>query len=274
MNGVSDLKLALSVFKAGAFPSLSLSSYRNNGKINYNLLVNDLSLFQKISKGKNLLFSVPEDNLNSHDVLEALKMVSHCELLHRAEITTTQRKNNFEKIKNLGCKVLLKSTSYLDNLDFYDGLIFKSSKAAGRIGNTTDSLDVMLIDYKQKFPEKCLIPSGGIHSKSQILQLMEIGACAVGIGTLFAFSKESKVSEEAKLKVVSSFSKDVKEMVGKYNKQNALILSHVESEEMNHTESLYTGLNSGSQGHILAGTAIDYIYSIKSVKEIINDLTL
>ena len=274
MNTVSDLNLAIAVWRAGGFPSNILTMYfERDGSINFKRLHEELDYFQNITGGNNIVFSVQEDKLAVPGVIDIFKRVSHCELLGRSLLKNTRYKN-IEKIKSFGCKVIWKTVSFDQDVELYDGVIFKSKHAAGRVNNSSLELDESLQKYLELFPDKYFIPSGGINSKEDVRHLLELGASAVGLGTLFAFAQESNVSYETKLRIVNSSSKDITQISSIHYPQNGIVFSDFkDNDELNHTPSLLAGNRSPNEGHILISSkSVDQINSIKSVEEVIKEL--
>ena len=274
MNGVSNLALAVAVSNAGGFPSLALQMYVDQqNQFDLNRVFQDLEQFAETTKSTNLLFSVREDCLAIPQVLEIFKKVTHCELLGRPNLPYSQRIQNIDKIKSYGCRVLLKTQSFVSDLSIFDGVIFKSSDGAGRIDPTADSLETTLKKYRDLHPKKAIVPSGGISNSQQVKTLLDNGADAVGIGTLFALSEESCVSKETKLKLVSSSSQDIEHLPTNSSMLNAVIFSKVNDNDLhNHTPSLLLGIKSPNWGHIPMGKGLDQVNSILPVKVIIENL--
>ena len=102
------------------------------------------------------------------------------------------------------------------------------------------------------------------------------GAAGVGIGTLFAASVESPLSDEAKRKFIATTVQDIVEL--KDTNQNAIVLGKLPGpiktgEDWNRGESLQTGIRTGLTGHIYAGHGVEHVTDILPVKEIVRYLT-
>jgi NAD(P)H-dependent flavin oxidoreductase YrpB (nitropropane dioxygenase family) len=181
---------------------------------------------------------------------------------------TQLEKANLELIRNNNVKVFLK-THNTKNIEYIvDGLVLKGQDGAGR---GTESLETLFADIKKHSPDLLVIVSGGIGTAEQVKHYLDNGANAVGIGTLLAVSKECKISNETKLKMIESTSNDIK----KFNNgavQNALIFTEIANDTFNHTQGLEQGIAGTSSGHIFAGTGIDHISEIRPVSDIIDDL--
>lgn len=93
----------------------------------------------------------------------------------------------------------------------------------------------------------------------------------VGIGSLFAATKESPISIATKLKIVKSTSTDLKRFNGL--NQQGLIFKELENDDENRTGSLKHGMADPTNGHIFIGSSIDNIKKILTVKELVKELT-
>jgi hypothetical protein len=149
-----------------------------------------------------------------------------------------------------------------------DAYALKSLHSAGRYGFHNN--EEMLLAFADC--GKPLIPQGGIGTPAQVRSLLSAGAAAVGIGTVFAASKESCLSQEAKAKIIHSSSKD---LVKLDSRQQALAIGDLPEftpDDWNRHNSLMDGITTGQSGHVYMGTAIDHINEILSVKEIVEYL--
>jgi hypothetical protein len=151
-----------------------------------------------------------------------------------------------------------------------DGYCLKSKDSAGRYGfhSNQELLDIF------RDTGKLLIPQGGIGTPQQVRDLLAQGASAVGIGTVFAASKESPLSTEAKNKIISADSSHLSQLD---SRQNALVftnnLTPFDQNDWNRTASLKRGIADGKEGHLYVGTAITHIDRIATVKDIVAYLT-
>jgi NAD(P)H-dependent flavin oxidoreductase YrpB (nitropropane dioxygenase family) len=181
---------------------------------------------------------------------------------------TQLEKANLEHIRNNNVKVFLK-THNTKNIEYIvDGLVLKGQDGAGR---GTESLETLFTDIKKHSPDLPVIVSGGIGTSEHVKYYLDKGASAIGIGTLLAVSKECKISNETKLKMIELTSNDIKRF-GTGAVQNALIFTEIANDTFNHSQGLEQGITGASSGHIFAGTAIDHISEIRPVSDIINDL--
>jgi NAD(P)H-dependent flavin oxidoreductase YrpB (nitropropane dioxygenase family) len=279
MNKVSDLTLAMAVRRAGALPSLSIFNYSDVA-----LLEQDLIDYKKEFNDTKLLLSISDKELRMQSVCNLIiqHQIEFVEILQHTpgeglliqpsyeefQSKTQLEKANLELIRNNNVKVFLK-THNTKNIEYIvDGLVLKGQDGAGR---GTESLETLFADIKKHSPDLLVIVSGGIGTAEQVKHYLDNGANAVGIGTLLAVSKECKISNETKLKMIESTSNDIK----KFNNgavQNALIFTEIANDTFNHTQGLEQGIAGTSSGHIFAGTGIDHISEIRPVSDIIDDL--
>ena len=153
----------------------------------------------------------------------------------------------------------------------FDCLILKGKDGAGFIGNNNESIKNIFYKVKNDYPNKKIIVSGGIETKQQIKYFLNEGATAIGIGTLFALSKESSIPFNTKLKMSTN---QIKQITNYNNdKKNAIVFSEINNKEddLNNSKSLIKGIN-GIEGHIYAGTAVKNIKEIKPLKQIVEEL--
>lgn len=289
MNKVSDIRLALAVANAGGVATITGFNYLDLGyKLDLKALITDFELYNADQNTCNFIFSVDDRLLIKYpELLEIFDQYG----IKYLELITTQNfvDNNFaifdktiDKIKQQQIKILDKLVSdrrgktrdwlrYVN--DRFDGVIVKGNDGAGRV--PTDS-NITLIELTKQciksFPGKVVIPCGGIGSATDVLELINAGADAVGVGTLFAASKESPLAPKAKEKLVASTYADVTKLTTTDLKQNALVFTDVEQTKENNTRGLVLGVRTGEQGHVFAGKGINNVNTVKSVKEIITDL--
>jgi hypothetical protein len=169
------------------------------------------------------------------------------------------------KIKANGTKIIFKMGTVYP--DLADALVIKGSEAAARSAGGTlheEFAKAMSLDIP-------LIASGGIYTGEQVKHYLDSGAIAVSIGTPFACTVESPISEEAKQKIIASSSKDLQRFSN--NNQQALIFTDTADTNENHQNSLHMGLDTGSKGHIFLGTAVDNITGIQPMENIVSELT-
>ena len=278
MNKVSDLTLAIAVRRAGALPSLSVFNYGDvvlleQDLIDYKKEFNDVKLLLSISD-KELRMQSVCDLIIKHQI-EFIEVIQYTPgegliqpSLEELQLNIELEKTNIELIRNNNVKVFLKTHNIKNIKYIVDGLVLKGQEGAGR---GTELLETLFTDIKKHSLELPIIVSGGIGTARQVKYYLENGASAVGIGTLLAVSKECKISNETKLKMIESTSNDIKRF-STGAPQNALIFTEIANDTFNHTQGLEQGIAGTSSGHIFMGTGIDCVSAIRSVSDIINDL--
>jgi len=270
MNGVSDLKLAIAVAESGCLPSFFV--FNNVKDRGLQGLVQDLKLFQNIFGHCNLLLSISQNLFvkNYKNIIEIILKykVTYVELL---KITDDLARKSVVALRKRGVKVGFRACSlnkhqepFYHHLDF---IIVKGNESAGYIGDGDQCLSEILQDMRKKYPNLLLIASGGISDRNDIAKI-EPYCDAVGIGTLFAMSKESCISSKTKQLALN---KSIQPIKGFDGLQNAIVFSTVEHDDNNNNLSLNQGIN-GTGGHIFAGQALQKIDRIMSVKEIVDKL--
>jgi len=274
MNQVSNAKFAVDCYNVGIYPSISLFNYKT---IKDFLL--DVSYFKEKTGTTNFLFSLnfsDFENKQIRNIIDKLD-IKNIELISNFYNANKSFINIKDELKNRNSiRFFLKT---IDRKDFYfgkyfNGLILKGNESAGALGK--NKIESIFLYTKNKYPNKFIIPSGGIQNKDQIKYFMSNGATAIGIGTLFALSEESPIPKEAKLAMIN---KKRNIMITQHNKLNyekgAVIFSKTKytDNDPNDTTSLILGINSlGEQGHLYAGSAIENIKEIKPLKQIMQEL--
>jgi len=274
MNQVSNAKFAVDCYNTGIYPSISLFNYKT---IKDFLL--DVSYFKEKTGTTNFLFSLNFSDFKNKQIRNIIDKldIKNIELISNFYNANKSFINIKDELKNRNSiRFFLKT---IDRKDFYfgkyfNGLILKGNESAGALGK--NKIESIFLYTKNKYPNKFIIPSGGIQNKDQIKYFMSNGATAIGIGTLFALSEESPIPKEAKLAMIN---KKRNIMITQHNKLNyekgAVIFSKTKytDNDPNNTNSLILGINSlGEKGHIYAGTAIENIKEIKPLKQIVEEL--
>ena len=291
MNKVSDARLASAVWESGCMPSLTLFNYIINRKIHYNLMQHDIDKFYALSPLGKFVFSVDSKTLTSNEFFQMIVnnkieyleiivptlQVKHTKLTEDTIKVLTTLQRDLKRYKDLNIKVILKGLTRFVPLEIelhfpnlFDGFILKGPDGAGSVVDRLDNSTLLenQISVLQKYPNCCLITTGGISTGKEAKQYLDNGASYVGIGTLFAFSEESSISNDSKLAAIG---KQIERFVD--TNQNAIIFSTDKFEEFdrNHTVSLEHGVKS-VKGHLFAGAGITNITCIKTVKEIVEEI--
>ena len=201
-----------------------------------------------------------------------IKNFMDCGIKHIEVPNPPNRKTNADFIKylqkkdySLYCKP---SNEYNKHIDLFSGIVIKGAEAAAR--SNKNLLANEFLKVKQKYADKKLIASGGIHNAQMVDYYMSLGAQAVSIGTIFAASAESPLSALAKQQIIDA---NTSKLTRFNNTQQALVFTKEQDEDENNSLGLQKGIQTGTQGHLFAGHAVDHITKIKSVAEIVADLT-
>lgn len=275
MNQISDIKLAKAVRSGGGVPSLSIFNYHYpdisqliTELDEYKSTFNDLKIF--LSLGISELINPNIVNLILSYNIEFIEVIMDGDdEFDRDEIKEQKKLETIQLLMDNKIKIFVKCLSGREILPNISGIILKGSDGAGRGFYNTDKLFDHL---REKYPNLNIIVSGGIGSAEQVKSFMDRGALAIGIGTLFAASKESKISTETKLKLVEATVGDLSRFQTGA-KSNSLVFKSVPDTDYNHTIGLKMAIVNPESGHIFAGKSIDNITSIKPAAEIILNLT-
>lgn len=267
MNGVSDLKLAIACAQAGIVPSLFLHPYTNLADFSK-------SVTEVLSHCSNIHVSSSLKDITTNAELIKKLGITHIEILEfENNDVSIDNKKIINDLRAAGIKVILKIllTHVIDQfIDIIDAVTIKGSEGAGRSAKDI-KLEDAILDIKSKYPSLKIIASGGVKNKSDIESLLSLGVCAVSIGTLFALSKESPIPREVKDKLLQSTSDDIRRLKTGA-RQRAIIFDEQSADDFNNTNGLYSGLRTGTTGHIFVGNALDSITEILSVQEIVDCL--
>lgn len=283
MNRISDAEFAVACAEAGVFPSISILSYYNSeGSIDYQKLLDALMYFKTTRGNSDFLFSMNEPHISNKILIKILKAagVKILEIVmpwHKYDVDKFT--NDIENLKSEGFTLMVKAIEYNKKavrparngslFHCFDLVLVKGNKGAGAVGS--QSLEEMFFIAKNDYPDKKLIAAGGIYSKRQMNLFMENGAIAIGIGTLFAASAESRLSADTKELMIQGDYEKVKQTT--YIEKNALVFKPIKTEDPNHTLSLKIGMQRPDiGGHIYCGEGIDSIKSVLTLKEIVNNL--
>lgn len=283
MNGCSDSTLAIACWKAGCTPALlAWNTKEFVGELdktaasitdqNFSVVLAD-NIFTDPKSNKDLIVAILKAKPKYIEFWASKPKAS--------EFYGNVGYQDFENIEVVKLIEALKRNSKIIFRayepvisDQYDYLIDAFSlKSSGSAGGFSEYTNQEFISEFQKITDKPLIPTGGVGCSEQIKELLDLGAAAVGIGTLFAASVESSISEEAKLKLIAKNSNDLSTFNN--TNQHAIVLSndaHAPSEDWNRIDSLTAGIKTGASGHIYAGASIDFITEILPVSAIVSNL--
>ena len=281
MNKVSDLKLAVAVRRAGGLPSLSIYNYYTAPEVvSAELLKADLEGYIQECGDACILMSTGVDQLLNDEIFDLLikNQIAAIELILDTKYESRLSKDRDKKrdmrvaqLRESGTLVFVKALGHEDIIPGIDGAVIKGPDGAGRGNEVGTTLRELFDQFKAQYPTIKIIVAGGIGTAAQVKEYIDSGAFAVGIGTLFAASQESKVSHETKLKMVSAGANDIKKL-SNGAVQNALVFKEVEHDNFNNTRGLMAGIKNPESGHIFAGKGIEHVTGIKPVEQIVQEL--
>ena len=283
MNGGSDLTLAVAVADAGAFPSYWFRSKEQ--------LHDDITEFIKCTGHSNIV--VGGLDIQRFTDLELLEIIAKLKISHLEVLATDYQTGDFlsmtkvlsddaviERFKKLKKTSKIMTRIYeptncsLSSL-YFDGFCIKGKESAGKSGNYSVS---ELFDIQKNNSSNHLIPYGGVGTPKQVKNYLDRGAAGVAVGTLFAASKESSLSNEAKQQIVKANTSSIIRLAD--TGQNSLLLDDAFKKSLpkadndwNRQTYLEKGLRgNGVEGLLYLGEGIDYINEIRPVKDIVQYL--
>ncbi|MHA1274614.1 MAG: NAD(P)H-dependent flavin oxidoreductase [Promethearchaeota archaeon] len=174
-----------------------------------------------------------------------------------------------------------------------DGLVCTGSEGGGHQSYEKISTLVLLQQVKKKYPDYPLVACGGFATGEGLAAALAIGADAIAMGSRFIASKESEFHENYKNIVppakaedtilVTGFLGPIRLWKNNYSLHHGLVANKEEKiaqesamdldalmEDQKHYEMIYEG--NIEEGAVLLGQSIGIIDSIKSVKEIIENI--
>lgn len=276
MNRVSDSQLAIACHNAGILPSLTIFNWMFDNSVHWKIGEYDIKQIQDQTGSSNILLSMSIDQIEDEYTLEFLVdnkidkiEIVGSDLLHSTPSPTIMKL--FEQYKNEGILFIAKQLlSEKINTTVIDSVILKGPDGAGR-GIDSIRLEDEIIHSLKINPDLPVIASGGIGTGYEIRKYLELGCSAVAIGTLLAVSEESCIPLHTKLKMIQSSSTNIERLKSSSN-QNALIFKEIVSDDVNNTQGLIQGISNANIGHVLLGTGIDHVDSIRSINDIIGEL--
>lgn len=290
---VSNTAMIIAALESGitaAFPALN---YRTD--VELRAAIAEIKAKSNNPFGVNLI--VNKSNFKYHNQLAT------CVELNVDFIITSlgNPKEVIDKCKAKGIKVFcdvvdLKYAQKVEALGA-DGVIAVNNKAGGHAGDMSAE---ELVPLLKKNLGICVISAGGIATGSQLKQTLDLGADAASIGTVFIASTEAPVSQEYKNALVEYEAKDIVRTTKLSGTPCTVINTpYVQTlgtkegflERMLHKNKFLKkyaklllavkGLKTLERSALgatyktvwCAGPAIEYIHSIRPVKEIISQLT-
>jgi len=299
MNHVSDSKLAIACYHAGILPCMTILTFihKETGYIDWEAFEKDLLNYNKETGSSTLSISLGSRSIQHPFAYQKIKTIlnkvqfSHIEVVitggleQPKDFTDNDKKlfdDMYEKLRKdfADKKLYYKTTDIYSAMQlekiygksFFDSYLIKGPDAAGTVTTMANSdLKENLKTFLNAYPGVSLIACGGISNYQHIREYLELGAEAVAIGTLFAASKESRLSDIAKKRFVEHDFRDVKKIND--GVQNGIQFTKIGKDDRNNTKSLELGIETGTKGHLFAGGGIVDIKEILSVQEIVDNLT-
>ena len=154
---------------------------------------------------------------------------------------------------------------------FLDAVDLKSPDAASRVMATGQTTIERFLEQKATNPNLPIIVTGGISTSAEIKTYLDAGAEAVGLGTMFALSEESRIDSDKKLEMIKKSFSDVTSLG--VNRMNGILFSETTDTDDNHSDGLKLGRDTKDLGVIWAGKALNNITAIESVQTIVDRLT-
>ena len=261
MNFVSDARLAIECNIAGIVPSLvhnsdleeQLKEFRDSCPSGDLILAADPQIIQK--RPMNLI------------TLYMKYGVSHIQLLEDPDSNILKSLKNVSNIKIIYKSLRPRDSSEMSHCDAID---LKSPDAASRVRATGQTTMERFLEQKDKSPNIPIIVTGGISTSAEIKMYLDAGAEAVGLGTMFALSEESRIDHDKKSQMIKKSFSDITS-IGK-NRMNGIVFSETTDTDDNHSDGLKLGRDTKDQGVIWAGKALNNINAIESVQTIVNRL--
>ena len=140
-----------------------------------------------------------------------------------------------------------------------DYFTLKGHESAGRYSDNLNTIQMAEV-FKEKFPSREFICTGGLYTKEDIEKCFDVGASAVEIGTPFAVSKESSVDENTKLSMVNN-----SEYYPTTNPRGLTERIH----SPNKIYDLGAGIENIDEGHVFIGKRANELpKTLRSVEEI------
>ncbi len=289
MNKVSDLKLALACYHAGIVPSLSIynnSVYDAFAKDYYNNnALQEVEEFINKTGSTEISFAFDADMIGNDIFFEEVYRANNrlIEIIdwNRTHLFNQQVLDRIAELQKQGKQISLKtnrsailklSKQERNIIEMADSYLLKGSEGAGQ--SSTETIRELVTSSKEILKNKAsnqkIIASGGVATAQDMRDLLNSGADAVGIGTLFALSEEATIPHEVKLKLLAKTKEDLIK-VGTTHR-GVMFSSVTEHSNNNLDKSLVVGVKTGQQGHINIGNAISVINEIKPLRDIVEQL--
>ncbi len=290
---VSNTKMMIAALENGisaAFPALN---YRTEDELR--------SAIQQIKSKTDVGFGINLIVNKSNSKLDFQLKVCVEEKVQYVITSLGNPKDVINQCKQAGVKVLcdVVDLEYAKKVEALgaDGIIAVNSQAGGHCGPLSVQELIPLLVKECSIP---VISAGGVATKKDVDQALELGAAGVSVGTVFIATEESDVSDDYKNAIVQYGAKDivltkklsgspstvintpfVKEMGAKENLVEVLIRKFPRFKKYLKMIVMYRGMKSvekaafGSTYKTIwcAGPVIEHVKEIKSVQRVVRDLT-
>lgn len=177
-----------------------------------------------------------------------------------------------------------------------DAIIAVNNQAGGHAGKIPPKELIQLLVKQVKIP---VISAGGVGNFSQMKQMLDYGACGVSVGSPFIASNESDVTDDYKMACVNYSAKDivmttklsgtpctiintpyVKQIGTQQNWLERFLNSNKKIKKWTKMITYYKGMKSLEKAAFgatyqtmwCAGPSIEYVKSIRPVKQIVKEL--
>lgn len=290
---VSNTKMIIEALNNGitaAFPALN---YRTTSELNH--AINEIKAATTKPFGVNLI--VNKSNPSYKAQLDILIKANVAFII----TSLGNPKNVIERCKPHNIKVFCDITelSHAQKVEKLgaDAIIAVNQQAGGHSGKLPAETLIPLLKKHCKLP---IISAGGVASKAQLNYMLELGADAVSMGTIFIATPECNVNEEYKQAIINYKSDDIV-MTNKMSGSPLTVINTPFIQEINKRTSIWDHLLNKNKklkkfvkifmlikGQKLiekaaykatyktvwvAGPVISEIKSIKKIKDIITSLT-
>lgn len=262
MVELSDCNLAMAVRDSGCLPSFTIFDVKEAykfGSNQFNLFVD----FDSLSE------------LRVHQILDLKPLIVEYVFTNydnRKNTLQTQLIQDFIKVaKQRGIQFMVRTTvpsTFTAVENVFDIIHIKGSESAGCPGSasTRDNFN----EQQKLTPNVKVYPSGGIYSGKDIEFFLSRNAEAVIIGTPFALTKESKMHDKVKQKLLQPVDVQLIPSADGLDRNGIILDTEHYHKSTNH---LKLGVH-GIGGHVYAGRNVNQITEIKSVNELVTELML
>jgi nitronate monooxygenase len=290
VSNTAMVKAALDAGATGAIPALN---YRTDEELR--------KAIEEIKKHSDKPFGINLIVNKSNPKLKA-QLKTICDLRIGFVITSLgSPEETIKACKPLGIKVFCDVTdiTYAKKVEALgaDAVIAVNNKAGGHAGNLSAEELIPQLVKEISIP---VISAGGVANNAQLKHVLSLGASGVSVGTVFIATHESPVSQEYKNAMIQYGASDivmttklsgtpctvintpyVKQIGTKQSRLEKLLSRNKRLKKFIKMLMFYKGMkklekaafSATYQNVWCAGPAIEYVDRIKSVKEVIEELT-